>query len=58
MSTATTQEKVDLAKIILYRFLLEKPPQEYTKSENEITFWLSSDRAIQEALKINTPASS
>ncbi len=53
------QDKIDLAKIVLYRFLIEKSSGEYTKPESEVAFWLSSDKTIQEALKkIDAPASS
>lgn len=44
------QERIDLAKIHLYTFLLEKETARYTQTEAEIAFFLSGDRAIQEVL--------
>lgn len=44
------QERIDLAKIHLYTFLLEKETKKLTQTEAEIVFFLSGDKAIQEVL--------
>jgi hypothetical protein len=52
-----SQEKIDLAKKILFAELLKKQEVCYTKTESEIFFWLSADPAIREVLaRIDSPA--
>ena len=51
------QERLDLAKIILYDLLVEKRGP-LTQTEGEVAFFLSADQTIKEALKKETPASS
>ena len=44
------QGHIDLAKIHLYTFLLDKEPEELTQIEAKIMYLLSKDQVIQDTL--------